>query len=84
MERLQGLPVCSGERSRQLGGRVSLALLEALAGEGEASEQPHQSLSRDPLLLALLVLDEQLQGLIGFSVRFVASAHFLDVGSKVQ
>ena len=52
--RLVGL----GERIGQFSLRIGLSLLEAFAGEGQATKEPHQAFSRNSLLLSLLVLNQ--------------------------
>lgn len=79
---LERVLVALGEGGRELLRLVALRVLEGLAGEGEAAEEPHQALGRDALLLALLVLDELLEG-AGLSwVCVVAGAHFLREKSR--
>ena len=65
------------ERCRKLGGLVLLGDLERLAGELQAAQEPHQTLGRRPLLLALFVLHELLERARQCGGRVVACADFL-------
>ena len=56
MESLQSDFIGFRERFVQLFRRISLGILERLAGKLKTTEEPHQSLCRLPLLLALLIL----------------------------
>ena len=72
--------LCEG--GRELLGRIRLRGLEGFAGEGEAAQEPHQTLGSRTLLLALLAHNEELEGGALLGVGLIPGANFLQGNDK--
>ena len=77
VELLESRFVCFCESRRELLGRIRLRCLEGFAGEGEAAQEPHQTLGGRALLLALLAHNEELEGGALLGVGLIPGANFL-------